>query len=482
MRFCLPSRHHGHSRSLRDIARRVVYLFIALMFAVSTPLRAAAIVECRPDSDTLQDRAESKPKHTLFMAAQGSTSQIAVERNRTSRGPLATRAKSRFAGMLQELLKTVREWFSPLMAFVLLGLSISGASAQVPSANSRSTTRPFLDPGTSEPPVWDDGVSRGLPASEKPVRYAPWGNGWIVISDPADDPYLPIFESSDPSSVWHRDRPNLFNEPVEDEWDFYNLINTDRPDFTDATYSVGKGVTILESGYTFRYVDDHESETRQTRRSIPEVLFRYGLTNEFELRLKWNGYVMANTHDLPTGLRTQTFGTDDLYLAIKYEVKQQQGWSPMLTFLTGSTIPSGTNGVSSNALQPFVNVVAGWGIRRWLYLKASTGVDWQRISVSTLLGGASEPLAPTVLTLHDSLNLYHGSVSLLYQATKRVGGFIEFFNLSSTGGEDNRPANYIDTGFYIYATPNVQWDIRFGKRLSDRVDELFAGAGFSVRY
>lgn len=163
-------------------------------------------------------------------------------------------------------------------------------------------------------------------------------------------------------------------------------------------------------------------------------------------------------------------------------MKQQAGWSPMLTLLSGSTVPTGTNGVSSNAMQPFVNVVAGWGIRRWLYLKASTGVDWQRISISTLIGGGSTPLATTVIDQRDYIVVYHNSVSLLYQATKRVGGFIEFFNLCTTNAVDNRPANYVDTGLFIYATPNVQWDVRYGKRLSDRIDEFFAGAGFSVRF
>ena len=72
-------------------------------------------------------------------------------------------------------------------------------------------------------------------------------------------------------------------------------------------------------------------------------------------------------------------------------------------------------------------------------------------------------------------------MSLLFQVSQRVGGFIEYFNLSLTGGEDNRPSNYLDTGLFIYATTNVQFDVRYGVRLSDRVDEFFTGAGLSVR-
>ena len=336
-------------------------------------------------------------------------------------------------------------------------------------------------PAGEPPPKWFE-IYRANDGDSSSQRYAPWGNGHIVITDPAEYPRIPDLDNDDPSSIFSTYRANLFGQEVSDEWDFYNLINTDRPDFTDATYSVGKGVTIIESGYTVRSIVDHEANNRVTRRSLPEVLVRYGLTDEFELRMKWNGYVLSDLVDRSSGARTQFFGGDDLLLSFKYEVKQQDGWSPMVTLLSGATIPTGTNGVSSNAVQPFVNVVGGWGIRRWLYLKVSGGVDWQRSSVSTLLGGGSVPQAPAFVVLRDHLNLYHGSASLLYQATKRVGGFIEFFSLATTGASDNRPANYVDTGLFIYINPNVQLDVRVGDRLGSTVSEIFTGAGFSVRF
>jgi hypothetical protein len=289
-------------------------------------------------------------------------------------------------------------------------------------------------------------------------------------------------DCDDPNSLFYTYRPNLFGIEVEDQWDFYNLINTDRPDFTDATYTTGKGVTIIENGYTFRYVNDREANSRQTRRSLPETLLRYGLTDEFELRFKWNGYAMTDLQNTVTGGREQVFGSDDTYAAIKWELLQQNGARPMLTFLTGSTLPTGAPRVSSQTMQPFVNFVAGWGLRRWLYLKMSTGIDWQRTSISTLVGGGSEPIGPTVLTLRDNIQVYHGSASLLYQASKRVGGFVEVFAFAQTSGEDNRPVAYFDTGWFLYATNNVQFDLRVGTRLSNRVDEFFTGGGLSLRY
>lgn len=330
-------------------------------------------------------------------------------------------------------------------------------------------------------PPRENAIFQPPPPSDD-TRYSPEGNGWIVISDPWQYPRIPALDCDIPGSIFYTWRANLFGIDVPDEWDYYNLISTDRPDFTDATFSAGKGVTIIETGYTFRKAFDHALNTEQSRRSIPEALIRYGLTNEFEIRFKWNGYIMSDLHNLNTGARTQLFGGDDLYTAIKYEIWQQNGALPMLTFLTGSTLPSGTNGISSNQMQPFVNFVAGWGLRRWIYLKLSTGIDWQKSSISTLFGGGSEPFGPIVVFLRDNINVYHFSSSLLFQVSPRVGGFAEFFGFAQTGGQDNRPAIYFDTGLYLYSTPTIQFDVRYGVRLSDRVDELFAGAGFSTRY
>ena len=87
-----------------------------------------------------------------------------------------------------------------------------------------------------------------------------------------------------------------------------------------------------------------------------------------------------------------------------------------------------------------------------------------------------------MLTSQDNVRVWHGSASLLYQATQRVGGFVEVFTLAPTSSADNRAMTYGDTGLYIYATPNVQFDVRYGVRLGDRVGEFFTGAGLSVRY
>ena len=61
---------------------------------------------------------------------------------------------------------------------------------------------------------------------------------------------------------------------------------TDRPDFTESSEVVGKGVVQLESGFLFEKVDD---SLRQV--TLPELLVRIGIGDRVELRLASDGYV-----------------------------------------------------------------------------------------------------------------------------------------------------------------------------------------------
>jgi hypothetical protein len=304
-----------------------------------------------------------------------------------------------------------------------------------------------------------------------------WGTN-IEVVDPMEFEHPRSTDCDDPSSFFYTYRPNIFNIPVEAEWDFYNLINTDRPDFTDAVYTVGKGVTYLETGYTFRKTTD--PLTAFSTRQLPESLIRYGLTKNFELRMKWAGYLMTDAQDRTTGATVSQFGGEDLDLAFKWAYLQQRGWRPMLTVAAGSFVPTGTNGMSANTVQPHFNLLAGWGLRRWAYLKTQFGCDFLRTNSTRVV--LTDFGLPTLITQRSHVDSWHQSISLLTQWTKRVGAYHEWFMISNVGGGDNRAQNYLDAGLFLYATTNVQFDVRLGFRLSDRVNDVFTGAGFSTRW
>jgi hypothetical protein len=346
------------------------------------------------------------------------------------------------------------------------------SSAEVAETESPTTRNVSHRKRRREPS--SNGKRKGFP------RRPYLGSPNIVVTDPAEYPRPECLENNDSDSFWYSLRPNIFNVPVEPEWDFYNLINTDRPDFTDAVYTVGKGVTYLENGYTFHKTNtfDEHISTRQ----LPESLLRHGLTDEFEVRLKWPGYLMTTIRDPQTGAQINHFGSEDIDAAFKYEIWQQRGWRPMTTLVAGITLPTGTPGTSANFVQPHFNFIAGWGFRRWLYLKWQTGCDYLHASNTQIVTPLAGSSTPTFVAVNAAQNSWHESISLLTQWTKRVGAFHEWFMISGTGGGDRAAQHYLDMGLFLYATPNIQFDVRVGRRLSNRVDDFFTGAGFSGRW
>lgn len=304
----------------------------------------------------------------------------------------------------------------------------------------------------------------------------------IPVDDPSEYPRIHRLDWDDPDSLFNTFRPNLIGQEVDTDWDYFNLVATDRPDFTDATYTVGRGVTVMESGYSFRRATDRAERLQETTRTLPELLFRYGVTNELELRLRWDGYVMADVNDRRQGMTGEVFGSSDLTIGAKYEILQQHHARPMLTAVGGLTVPSGASDVSALAVQPYLNLVAGWGLRRWIYLKMGVSAEWQRNGTLSLQASGAQPFAPVRLADRDSLFVSSTSVSLQFQVSKRVGGYTEYFGFTPLGGGDNRGSGYFNTGLCFYPTPNVQFDCLYGVRLSQRVNENFTGAGFSTRW
>lgn len=326
---------------------------------------------------------------------------------------------------------------------------------------------------------WGDAV-RGRGSNFSPENF---GKRNIPIDDPSEYPRPLAWDYNEDDSLFYTFRPNLIGQEVDDEWDYFNLVATDRPDYTDATYTVGQGVTVFESGYTYRRAVDPASGLRETTRTLPELLYRYGLTDELELRFRWDGYALTDVQDRPRAMSGQIFGQADLTLSGKYEIWQQSELRPMLTIVSGFTVPTGSPEITANAVQPYANLVAGWGLRRWIYLKIGASAEWQRSGSLVLqVAGGGQPIGPLSVSDRDNRMVCSTSVSLQFQVSKRFGGYTEVFSFGQLGSADNRGSTYFDTGICYYATPNIQFDGFYGTRISDAVDELFTGGGISFRY
>jgi hypothetical protein len=324
-------------------------------------------------------------------------------------------------------------------------------------------------------PSWDGAMNGKDPL---------WGTPNISIARPEDYPHITSLDCDDPASFFYTLRPNMFNVPIPDEWDWLSMINTERSDFTDLTYTVGKGMSYLETGYTYQHINTPQNHT--SLRSLPEALLRYGLTDELEIRLQWFGYYMLDQRDQQTGADLVNFGGSDLDVTTKYELWQQNDFLPMTVLIVGALLPTGTRGFSGGTVQPHWGMVNGWGLRRWLYLKHESGLNYLTQPTFAPTGGLPAGFVnPNSIVFagsrYPAVYQWHESVSLIYHASKHFGGFVEWFDLFGT----NQPnAAFLDTGVFIYPTPNVQFDAVFGHRIDEPsgTQQYFAKAGFATRW
>lgn len=243
--------------------------------------------------------------------------------------------------------------------------------------------------------------------------------------------------------------------------DLYEPLVTDRPDFTEASVTVGYGVAQVESGYTFTY--DSDGGDRVTNHSYPETLLRIGMFAEwFELRIDWN--YQEETFEVG-GVENTISGADDLGLGVKFALTPQEAILPETAIIFQLSVPTGSAEFTADEILPGFNYLYGWGITdRW-----STGG-------STGMNGAIDDV-----TL-DSYSQITQSWTLGRSWTDRIGSYTEWFVIIPASADSNRTENYLNGGFTFLSNNDLQWDVRAGIGLNDAADDFFTGAGVSYRY
>ena len=265
-------------------------------------------------------------------------------------------------------------------------------------------------------------------------------------------------------------------KPDSDEEDEKDTIVTDRPDFTEASSTVGKGRIQLESGYT--YFRDRAQGARLTSHSYPEMLLRIGMFADwFELRLGQN---FSTDVAVDQGVRTSVSGAQDTYLGCKIALTEQKGWLPETAVILQMTVPTGAREFTAEEVLPGVNFLYSWDIiPDCISLAGSTQANRSR-SVFDL------PVDPSGL---DFLEVGHSyltvaqSLSIGYSLGERLGAYTEAFALFPSSSIDPAvgPEYYFDGGFTYLITDNFQIDIRAGVGLNDHATDFFTGAGFAIR-
>ncbi len=236
---------------------------------------------------------------------------------------------------------------------------------------------------------------------------------------------------------------------------------TDRPDFTEASSTVGRGVLQIEFGYTL--IIDDEPGLKQRTQSAGEPLLRWGIGADWlELRLALLP-VHQRTDD-GTGWRS-IGGTEDLYLGTKIALTSQECHWPETALIVQSTVPTGSNQLTNNDVLPGVNLLYSWELNESVALGGSTQAN------RAVDGGSGEAYSEIAQ-----------SATVVLGLSDEIGMFTEWFAMFPNGADTAQVEHYLDGGFTFLLSNDVQFDVRAGYGMNRAANDFFAGAGLSIRF
>ncbi len=241
---------------------------------------------------------------------------------------------------------------------------------------------------------------------------------------------------------------------------------TDRPDQTESTAIVPAGRVQVELGANraAEEIGDDAGEVEIDAWNFAGTLVRVGLTDRFELRLGWEGWIDEEVTIGP--VRDSEDGAGDAVVGAKVKLREGDGASPAIALLVHSSVPVGDDTFSTDRFDPSFRLSVSHDLAGDIGLGYNIGA---RTESSPAADGGHTTLASAIYTL-----------SAGFPAGDRWGLFVEAFGevpLSAEGG----PAHLLDGGATYLLRPNLQLDAAAGFGISDAASDWFAGVGVSFR-
>lgn len=138
-------------------------------------------------------------------------------------------------------------------------------------------------------------------------------------------------------------------------------IDTDRPDTVESSEVVGKGRFQIETSIAS---ERNHADGAKTRTYTTPTLLRYGVADNWELRLETDGATWAQATDDATLARHTERGFSDVSLGVKWHMQDgdEAGGRPSLGWLLHADVPSGTRAFHGSGVRPSLRFVAEWDL------------------------------------------------------------------------------------------------------------------------
>ncbi len=224
-------------------------------------------------------------------------------------------------------------------------------------------------------------------------------------------------------------------------------IATDRPDQTECPFIVPKGYFQAENGIFYE-------KTTQNNQSIayPTVLWKYGLSDNFEFRLI--------TERISEKEGTQVLkGLPPIKVGFKVKISEEKDFMPKTSFIGHLTIPKfASKELKGSFYAPSFRFTMQHTLSDKFALAYNVGAEWD--------GETPEPTFIYTLTMGCSIS-------------EKLGSYLEIYGFLP---QNQRADHRLDGGLTYLLNHNVMMDASGGIGLSPNAPDYFISLGMSYRF
>jgi len=223
-------------------------------------------------------------------------------------------------------------------------------------------------------------------------------------------------------------------------------IQADRPDQTETPAIVPKGMFQAEVGFTFQ-----KNDTDSNSNSLPSVLWKYGVNENFELRLITE-FVSEKDYDVKNN------GFTPILIGLKVNICEEKGFIPKTSLIGHIGLPNAaSSGYKARYVAPEFRFTMQHTLSDRFSLGYNLGCEWDGISPETTF----------IYTLTTG-----------YAINEKLGCYAEAFGFAPEKDVSNHS---IDGGFTYLINDNFMIDLSSGFGITDNAPDYYTALGFSFR-
>lgn len=225
-------------------------------------------------------------------------------------------------------------------------------------------------------------------------------------------------------------------------------IATDRPDQTECPFIVPKGFFQAENGLVYE-----KSNPISSLMAHPSVLWKYGVSDRFELRLITEIISeKAENHPTRVGLTPITIG-------FKTNIAKEKGVLPLVSFIGHLAIPNwASKAFQTQYFAPSFRFTMQHTLSEKFTLAYNLGAEWD----------GETPTTTFIYTLTSGCSI-----------TSKLGVYLELYGFTP---QQQAPDHRFDGGFTFLINQNVMVDVSGGFGLSENAPSNYLSLGFSYRF